>query len=59
MLSNLRQNSFLILKLFSIIRRYRLDHSRFSNYGNCNCIICIEADKLLKQNPGNKAIKPV
>jgi len=43
------QGSFFILKLLSIIRRYKMEHLKASSQRSCPCTICVEADKVLSE----------
>jgi hypothetical protein len=47
------QGSFFILKLLALIRRYRMEHIKASSQTRCNCIICVEAEKLLDEGSPN------
>jgi hypothetical protein len=50
--TNTGQGSFFILKLLSLIRRYRMEHIKASSQMRCNCA---EAERLLDEgSPDNK-----
>jgi len=49
------QGSFFILRLLSVVRRYKMEHLKASSQRTCGCAICAEADKLLNEgSPDNK-----
>ena len=49
------KNSFFILKVLNLLRHYKQKHAQALNAQACDCILCVEATKLLDE--ADKAMK--